>query len=375
MAQTVAPDTTKLAVGGRILGMGRAFVGLADDTGAIFTNPAGLASLNKWEITSMSGTFMEDYNYLNLSGAYPTRFGVFGFGFANSGISGGYATKVKAGSDPNDPVYEPDYSQPAINYGNNVFLLSYGQELKHDKLPFKTFIGSSLKFIYSEMAGDGIGNGKASGNELDLGILIKPAPHISIGSTIKNTLTAAMGGKITYPSGHSESYPALLQGGVAFNILGKENALKTNNDHELKALLDFDYALSQKNIPTIFHLGVEWSPIKMVDLRCGIDQDVMGDGAGTGLTATSNFTAGVGINYSEFRFDYAYHQFAGTPGVTNNFFSLSYSPPNIIPAKESAKPIIKPTSEETSGINILNEVTNLKLPLRKEYKPKGSKKK
>jgi len=32
----------------------------------------------------------------------------------------------------------------------------------------------------------------------------------------------------------------------------------------------------------------------------------------------------VGVYYRGFRFDYAYHQFAGAPGVDNHFFSLSY---------------------------------------------------
>jgi len=326
LAQSVAPDTTRLAVGGRVLAMGKAFVGLADDLPSIYTNPAGLANLKQWALSSMSGTFMEDFSYLNVSGAYPTKYGVLGFGYANAGIAGGYATKIKSGAGTPNPVYEIDYSQPTIGYLNDVMIVSYANLLPVPRLPFELLAGASLKFISSKLSGDGITNGTASGNELDLGFLAKPAPWLSLGSTVQNLLPASLGGKITYASGHYESYPAIWENGLAISLLGDDAALKSFRSQTLKLLLDFDYHPSRGNLPLTYHTGLEWQPMNMLYLRAGIDQDVAGDGTGQSLSAISNFTAGVGLFISNVKFDYAYHQFAGIPGVTNNFFSLSYCP-------------------------------------------------
>jgi len=72
----VANDPTRITVGARALGMGKAFVGISDDISSAFLNPAGLANLERWQMTSMSGKFINEVNYLNLAGAYPLAKGV-----------------------------------------------------------------------------------------------------------------------------------------------------------------------------------------------------------------------------------------------------------------------------------------------------------
>ncbi|KAF0134684.1 MAG: hypothetical protein FD145_515 [Candidatus Saganbacteria bacterium] len=331
-AQAIAPDPTRLSVGGRILGMGKAFVGLTDDVGALYTNPAGLGNIADWQITSMSGNFLEDFTYLNIAGVYPTNFGVFGAGYTSSTIAGGYATRVKEGSNPNDPVYEIDPTQPTINYFNNVGIISYGNKLQNFKIPFsipyETLFGANLKLFFAGMSGDGITQGSASGRELDLGILVKLNPWLSLGSTVQNILPSSMGGKLTYATGHEESYPAVWENGIAVN-------LKKLNGLNVKLLFDFDYYPTRKGYPIIYHTGFEWIPVNLVSIRAGIDQDAAGDGSGSKLSAISNLTAGVGLNYNNFKFDYAFHQFTGAAGMTNSFFSLSYD--HSFNAKDTAK--------------------------------------
>lgn len=346
LAQAVAPDITRLTVGARILGMGKAFVGLADDVGSIYTNPAGLGNFtDEWQISSMSGTFMEDFSYLSFAGVYPTKFGNWAFGYANSSIAGGYATRIKPGTEA-DPVYEPDLSQPVISNSNNVILLSYGNRLVHPKLPDETMIGVNVKLFSANLSGDGIGNGSASGKELDFGLLFKPKPWLSVGTTVQNLLSEAMGGKLVYASGHTETYPAIWENGVAINVLGKNDALRTIGDQQLKFLFDIDYYPERANFPMIYHTGLEWLPINMLAVRMGIDQDAAGNGSGTGLGTNSNLTAGVGIKNSGFAFDYAFHQFAGAPGISNNFFSLSYQQPILSQKKSSFEERIEKNKEE-----------------------------
>lgn len=49
-------------VGARPLGMGGAFIGLANDVNAVYWNPAGLAQINKYQMTY---TYGEHFGYSN----------------------------------------------------------------------------------------------------------------------------------------------------------------------------------------------------------------------------------------------------------------------------------------------------------------------
>ena len=58
MVQPVLANTSLdlgvVGIGARPLGMGRAYVAVADDANAVFANPAGLGLQKSWSITSMS---------------------------------------------------------------------------------------------------------------------------------------------------------------------------------------------------------------------------------------------------------------------------------------------------------------------------------
>lgn len=340
-----APDPIRIAVGARPLGMGKAFVGLADDLGSTFLNPAGVANPKRWQVTSMSGQLLEEFNYLSFSGLYPTQYGNIGLAYVGSSIGGAYATTIESGSDPDDPIYTIDLNQPQMSYNNNLMLLSYGNKLKPVlEMPLLKTIGerfpglkdvnfgANLKIFMVSLTGDGItdAQGTARGQELDIGIQGKPLSWLSLGANIQNVLPAALGGKLHYESGWDESYPAVLKLGTAINVLGPENALRRLGNHELKALIDLDYEISRSaNIPTLFHLGLEWKPLSLIGIRTGIDQEMSGPSE-----IANNLTAGVGVYYGDFRFDVAYHQFAGAPGVENYFFSLSYGITPIKPIKD-----------------------------------------
>ncbi|MFC1568527.1 S-layer homology domain-containing protein [Candidatus Margulisiibacteriota bacterium] len=337
----MAWDPTRHIPNGRVLGLGKAYMGLADDTGAIYSNPAGLAGINGWQLSSMSGRFLEEFSYLSASGVYPTRFGTFGLGFAGSFIGGAHVTKIADGSDPDDPIYEIDTSVAAVSNSNTVTIFSWGNRADKflagttlsDRLAFfqhpvfeNISLGASFKYFFASLTGDHIssGQGDASGMEVDLGIQYQtPLKWLKLGLTAQNVLPFAMGGKLHYATGHDESYPAILEGGAAIRVLGQKDSLLRFRDQEVLLLVDMDYYPTLSNYPTIMHFGLEWKPIRLMAVRMGIDQDVAGDGAG-GLETLSNLTGGVGLTVGGFRFDYAYHQYVAAPGVTNNYFSLAY---------------------------------------------------
>lgn len=313
-AQT-ALDPSKLAIGGRAIGLGRTFIGLADDSTAVFSNPAGLAELKQWQGTSMSGKFMEDYNYLLFSGAYPTEYGVLGASFVGSSTGGVPVTKVLEGTEA-DPVYVVDGSQPAIDYFNNVFFFTWAKQFWNIEL------GSSLKIFNTSLSGDSIIDGVGTGTELDLGLKMRPLPYLSVGAVGHNVLPYSLGGRLNYASGYSESYPATFGLGSALTLIGDKNALLKYGQQRVDLLLDADL---KSGYPLLYHVGAEWQPIPLIAVRAGLDQDVSTDGGGSYVTE-SGLAYGVGLMYGGFRFDYAFHQFPGLPGIDNSFFSLTYGP-------------------------------------------------
>jgi hypothetical protein len=348
LAQYMAWDPTRNIPNGRVLGLGKAYMGLADDTGAIYSNPSGLAGIDSWQLCSMSGKFLDEFTYLSFSGLYPTRFGGIGVGFAGSFVGGAHMTKIADGSDPDDPIYEIDYDKPPVSNANTVTILSWGNEADEllagltlaDRVPFLNhpifediYLGTSFKYFFASLTGDDIasGDGDARGMEVDLGIQYQPPlKWLRVGVTAQNVLPYTMGGKLRYASGHEESYPAILESGAAIRVMGQKDSLFKFREQEVLLLVDFDYYPTITDYPAILHYGVEWKPIPMMAVRAGIDQDAVGDGSG-GLETVSNATGGVGLMIGGFRFDYAYHQYVTAPGINNNYFSLSYG---VAPPKE-----------------------------------------
>jgi len=354
-----APDPTRITCGARLLGMGRAFAGLSDDVNALFINPAGIAQLNRWQLTSMSGKLL-DYNYMTFSGVYPTNFGNVGLGFSGSNIGGAYASKIVDGTQNTaDPIYEFDMSLTPMSYFNNVFMLAYGQNMGTMlAMPqFKTLsgplgftkgfnIGATLKIFSSGLDGGGITNGSGTGQELDLGLMTKVRPWMNLGLSLKNVLPFSMGGKLRYNSGHEESYPVNVRLGTAVNLLGKNDAIREFGQN-LKLLLDLETYPTRQRYPLVAHAGVEWQPATLITLRVGIDQDAAEDVNGN-VATVSNLTAGVGLTYQQFRFDYGYHQFAGITGEDNHFFSLTFG----LPVEEIKRDYITVTAPKDKTVTM-----------------------
>lgn len=351
-ATKVADDPTRISVGARPLGLGKAYVGLADDVNSLFLNPAGLARLKHWQATSLSGKFINEVNYLTIGAAFPTKFGgVFGIGYVGSGfgvtMSG---TTVESG--------RVTASGESVSYGDydKILLFSYAMPLKElfDVPMFKHVdAGATLKMFSKDLSGTGVSNGSASGYDMDLGLLMDAGGPLSVGFTAQNVLPYSMGGRIVWATGVVESLPATIKTGTSLKILG-ENGLRKLKGQALRLNFDVDYFPNRAYLPSLMHMGVEWSPLRFLDIRVGIDQDHIGLGS-QGLGVSNDLTAGVGLLYKNFRFDYAYHQFGATPGVDNHYFALSYGlfgrepEPVVEAARELSVPeeVVKPVKKKS----------------------------
>jgi len=322
-ADQVATDPSRIGVGARVLGMGKGYVGLADDLSGIFINPSALATVSNLQMTSMSGKFINEYNYVNFGAAVPTNFGGIGIGYVTSGISFlGISTTIEVIDGVR--IVPVSSEGQTYSFNNSVFLLSWGRELeKISGLRMLNYfsVGATWKIFALNLSGPSLSGATASGSELDIALNYNPSTIFSAGLVIQNVLPGSTGGKITWANGTEENLSSIIKTGISFRLLGEEGLRRAGN-HELILNLDYDFAPLRPALPTLIHTGLEWTPITFLSIRMGIDQDYVG--SGVGLVPGDDFTAGVGLNLRQFRFDYAFHQYNKIAQNTTHYFSLTY---------------------------------------------------
>lgn len=307
-----AIDITRVGKGARPIALGGAYIALADDTFAIFTNPAGLATLDKLSFTSMSTQLMECVDYKLIGASYPTNFGNFAIGYVNTTTPAGDHTYMTSGVT---------VEGGAMYYSNSIIILSYGTKLvdimQSDNASFNDIsLGASIKLFSQNFTGDINGSPRASGTDLDLGAIYKYSEDISFGAVIQN----ATNGSMDWSTGEKERIASTIKVGVAYKPL-------TN----VRTVLDID--LLDSSYPYVIHGGVEWDIVEYLTIRAGMDQNLESQDNGS-IGVTSDLSAGVGINLGEFRLDYAYHNNNAILTNSTHYFSISYFG-DIIPKAEA----------------------------------------
>ena len=305
-AATFDPSTA--ALGARPMGLGGAFVGIADDSNAIFYNPAGLAGLDKWSATSMYTKLLDTVDYRMLGGTYNTQYGTFGIGYIGTSTPSGLQTGVST----------TDVGS-LISFDTNTILISYGNRLsnlfKIAQLPADTSIGATLKVLSQGFSGGGQDGKSGTAFNLDLGITATVTPWAKAGVTINNVIPASM----SWSSGLTEDRPRKLNIGGALNLMGDPATSLYKADKPLVGVLDASFGFAKEDGFTL-HGGLEWTPLEYLKLRCGVDQVNGADGSAI------NLTAGVGFNYQGISFDYAYFQDTTMTANQSHYFSISYAP-------------------------------------------------
>lgn len=301
-----ATDPSYIGVGARPLGMGKAYVALADDAASIFVNPAALGRIDRVLFSSMYSNLMEEMNYVEGSVTYPIGPGTLAVGYL--GVSSP-AIDLYTEDGSGNPV-----SAGKADYNNYVAYISYGSKLA--VINPDIMVGISLKAFSEGFSGSDLTeNGAGTGSNIDIGILYQPSNWLTCGITRQNALES---GKMNFVSGIKEDLPSLTKIGMNMTVLGKFGLQKSNMKLNLAADLDIDSTGKKDNT---LHLGAEFWPIDMLAVRAGIDQDAV---AGA---VQSNLTAGVGLRIGNVQFDYAYHTYYDIPENTTNYFSISFVGP------------------------------------------------
>jgi hypothetical protein len=158
-----------------------------------------------------------------------------------------------------------------------------------------------------------------------------------------------MGGKFKWTKNNvEEGIPMVTKIGGAIKILGPD-ALYTAGWNELLFDLDTEFSLTSKNRPLLVHTGLEWWPVEILALRAGIDQSAKATENGIGTD--NNLTLGLGLKYSGFTFDYAYHQYGDLSDNATHYFSIGYvgaekkERPAVVATKAKPKVVFKTFSD------------------------------
>ena len=233
-----------IGLGARAMGMGGAFVSIADDATCVYYNPAGLAIQDGRSLTSF---------YTNQYG----QAGYLGFAYAQKGFGGGILTLSATDIQGTD-----EFGNPTETYSltERALLASAARTYKG------LHIGGTVKY-YSQSLPDLQG----SGVTCDLGLLYEGNQY-KIGAVGRNLF-----GQVSYANGSADPFDRVFVVGVSTDVVPR-------------LTLALDYETNRTA-----HVGGEYR-LDMFDLRGGA---VFRDGH-------TSLTAGLGVRTGMFRFDYAY---------------------------------------------------------------------
>ncbi len=306
-ADKYAAEFLKVGAGARALGMGGAFVALADDASATYWNPAGLVSLTSIELSAMHAEqFGDIVNYDFITLGYPfssleerkssigvaiIRLAVDDIPYTKDldwedyGIDGVPDTSDEGeGNGEWDPGERILLDEGKIVWKSNAdmaLLLSYATELSQ-----KVRLGGTFKLVRQELM-----DNSSLGAGVDIGVIYSHSERLSFGAMLSDASTT----QLVWDTGHHEFVaPTLRVGSQYTRQVGPLEGVATG-------ALDMEIGFEKRRLASQFWLG----PFT-ADVKAGVEYWLKNTVAlRTGLNA-GRFTAGAGARFSRFGFDYAF---------------------------------------------------------------------
>lgn len=299
-AQTVfgkyAGEFMAIGVGGRPLGMGGAFVGIADDVTSGYYNPAGLASINYPQLALMhSEQFgnLVNYDYATVGipfgkdlsfGLSIMRLAVDGIPDTRNALIDGQTGEII--NDINNVFARLDYSR-ITEFSNQdwAFYLTFAKRQSED-----FYWGANIKIIRRDIAEFG-----ATGIGFDLGAYYIPVENLTVGANIQDVTTTL----VAWNTGRNELISPTLKLGSAYRIVGILGGY-------IMPALDFDIRFENRQFASQFnlgpvsfdmHAGLEWNIEDLVYIRGGYSD-------------VKQFTVGAGVKLPKLNIDYSFARFS-----------------------------------------------------------------
>ena len=158
----------KLGVSARTIGMGGAFVAVANDVSTIYDNPAGLAELNSYEVIFTHTEWLVDTDF---------DFGAFAMDLGGTGTFGIMVMSFSSGEMPVRNVQAPEGTGEFFEVQNLAAGLSYARSLTDNFA-----VGLTVKYISER-----IWHMSASSFAVDIGtIFTTPFWGVRLGASITN---------------------------------------------------------------------------------------------------------------------------------------------------------------------------------------------
>ncbi len=324
---TTSAAFLEIGPGARSLGMGSAFVSIADDASSLYWNPAGIVNVSRPEVqTYYSPWLVETQFYYNTAVIPMGGFGSLGISFTAVTMD---EMMVRTVQDPEPSKYGQKFDAGNISMG-----IAYAKKLT-DRFSF----GFQTKFIQ-----ESIWQMKAQGIAVDIGTLFITKKNLRIGMSVSN-----FGGKMGM-----EGINTLVDIDVDENIYGNNDRIDGHLDAAKWPLpLMFRFGLSREfvlnpnmkylvavdaihpnNNPEYLNVGVEYSAMDMVFLRLGqshtlYQQNFFEDGVKVHEGSEQGLSVGMGIKYQiprgpKLRIDYVFTEFGVFNDVQGYSISVSF---------------------------------------------------
>lgn len=274
-----------IGVGARPLGLGGAFVALADDSNAANYNVAGLAYIEEIQI---GATYAQRFNglitYNTIGGIVPLgRVGTLG---ANIGI-------LAEDSD----IYQEQTLR--FSYGNTIFKqLGFGVNLKLLGINFdeeNEFVAENPYFTQTS----------SSALSFDVGVIAKPFNSLNIGVSVENLIPANM----SISEAYTDSVPQNIRAGIVYRLesIAEMSAQGAAISNLLKSTLGTVEVLSRGG--EIFtRAGVEIWLNKTIGVRGGYGMKNSGNSA---TTFSLGGSAKIAISSTALQLDYGFQFLTG----------------------------------------------------------------
>jgi hypothetical protein len=291
-----AGEFMAIGVGGRPLGMGGAYVAIANDVTAGYYNPAGLAHLDYPQIALMHDErfgSLVNYDYAAVAIPYGKDMS-FGLSIMRLGVDGIPDTR-DALVDPNGVVlHDPNAINDPKNRINPALVKEFSDQdwafyLSFAKRHSENFYyGANIKIIRRSIA-----EYSAWGVGFDVGAWYSPVENLSLGANLQDITTTL----IAWNTGTNElvSPTAKIGAGYSLDFLGGK----------ITPAVDFDVRFENRKFASNFHLG----PVSF-DMHSGLEYNYKNLFAiRGGYNDVKQFTIGAGIKLPKLNIDYSFARF------------------------------------------------------------------
>ncbi len=270
----------KIGAGSRAVGMGEAYVAIANDASGTYWNPAGLTQINGTELSFTHNKWLQDISNEFFAFTFQGGKNAFGISFMSNTISG-IERRVKASAEPLD----------VLNTHDIMLGLSFAR-----KIGANVSYGLTVKYLYQKIYIE-----SASGLAVDLGVQYKtPLSGLNAGFAFQNF------GYISKLREESTQLPHTIRLGLAYQIpiqfLQGEFILATD---WIKILESTSH----------FSIGCEYNFIKYFALRLGYQNGFEDKG----------IHGGFGVKFNRYQLDYAHVPFTSDLGNSHRIsFAIKF---------------------------------------------------